>query len=106
MFMLAGHLSGGNPYVIHKGLDRDPAIRLYINFILKNKTLLKDLHELKGKTLACHCAPHRCHADVLAFLANDVSQEAISDLDSVFRMDLESELIKIVNKYIFGASLV
>lgn len=105
MFTLVAHPSGGNPYVIHKGLNRDQAIRLYINFILKNKTLLKDLHELKGKTLACHCAPHRCHADVLAYLANNVSQEAIADIISG-NLKYQAYLNKFVIEYMFGASLV
>jgi hypothetical protein len=32
--------------------------------------LLVDLHELRGKDLVCWCAPHRCHAEVLAELAD------------------------------------
>lgn len=33
--------------------------------------ILSDIHELRGKTLACWCAPGSpCHADVLLELAN------------------------------------
>jgi hypothetical protein len=32
--------------------------------------LLRDLHELQGKQLGCHCAPMACHGDVLAELAD------------------------------------
>jgi hypothetical protein len=32
--------------------------------------LVADLHELKGKTLGCHCKPKACHGDVLARLAD------------------------------------
>lgn len=32
--------------------------------------MLRDLHELKGKTLACFCKPKDCHGDVLAEMAD------------------------------------
>ena len=31
---------------------------------------MEDLPEIRGKTLACHCAPQPCHADILLRLAN------------------------------------
>ena len=33
--------------------------------LVDNSELLKDLHELKGKTLACWCKPLGCHGDNL-----------------------------------------
>jgi len=32
--------------------------------------LLKDLHELVGKTLGCWCKPKSCHGDILIELVN------------------------------------
>ena len=46
---------------------RDEAIDKYEEWITKGdgQHLLKDLHELKDKTLGCWCKPKRCHGDVL-----------------------------------------
>lgn len=34
---------------------------------------MKQLRELKGKTIACWCSPKKCHGDVLAELADALS---------------------------------
>jgi hypothetical protein len=39
-------------------------------YLKRRPDLLARVHELKGKRLACHCHPKRCHGDVLAKLAN------------------------------------
>ena len=69
----------GNPFS-HKKLPgiitvstREEAIAAYTEWIKSQPELLKDLHELKGKTIACWCKPQACHGDVLAKLADDVS---------------------------------
>lgn len=41
----------------------------YRHWIERQPDLMGDLHELKGKTLGCWCAPLACHGDVLAELA-------------------------------------
>jgi hypothetical protein len=70
----------GNPFS-HKGertmakwivSTRKEAIEKYREWITQGegKFLLKDLHELKGKTLGCWCKPQSCHCDVLCELVN------------------------------------
>ena len=54
--------------------SRDEAIESYRNWIVKQPQLLKDLHELKGKTLGCFCKPKRCHGDVLVELVNGLGE--------------------------------
>ena len=65
----------GNPYT-HKDdgtlaeyrvPTRSEAVKKYKEYILfgEGKHLLKDLHELKGKTLGCWCKPKSCHGDIL-----------------------------------------
>ena len=56
----------------HVVATREDAIEAYREWITKGdgKHLLKDLHELKGKTLGCWCSPKACHGDVLMELAN------------------------------------
>jgi len=64
----------GNPYVMKKSwrdsnkeelhLERDRVCDLFAaNF-------KGDCESLKGKILFCHCAPLRCHGDLLAAIAN------------------------------------
>jgi len=60
----------GNPFHIGRDGDRETVIRRYEEYILENDYLLNCLHELKGKTLSCWCAPLPCHADVLVRMAN------------------------------------
>lgn len=52
--------------------SREESIEKYMKWITRGegKHLLKDLHELKGKTLGCWCHPYPCHGDFLEFLAN------------------------------------
>ena len=52
--------------------SRDEAIESYREWIVKQPQLLRDLHELKGKTLGCWCKPKTCHGDVLVELVNDM----------------------------------
>lgn len=58
-------------------LSRDEAISKYRDWILKQPELLKDLHELKDKTLGCWCKPKACHGDVLIEL---IDKENENDL--------------------------
>lgn len=60
----------GNPFKIGIDGTRDEVIAKYREYILGRPDLLADLPELKGKALACWCAPKACHGDVLAELAN------------------------------------
>ena len=67
----------GNPFT-HKDetkaeyrvSSREEAIEKYREWIMNQPELLKDLHELKGKTLGCFCKPKACHGDVLAYLCD------------------------------------
>ena len=54
--------------------SRDEAIESYRNWVLNQPQLLKDLHELKGKTLGCFCKPKSCHGDILVELVNKVGE--------------------------------
>lgn len=54
----------GNPFV-----GRD-AIERYRVYVLKRPDLLARIRALRGKRLACTCAPKPCHADIIAEIAN------------------------------------
>jgi hypothetical protein len=60
----------GNPFILHNEADRDKVIQLYETYLISNVDLLRDLIELKGKSLVCFCAPKSCHGDVLLKYAN------------------------------------
>lgn len=60
----------GNPFVIGRDGTRTQVIAKYRAWLLEQPVLMNSLHELRGKTLGCWCAPQPCHGDVLAELAN------------------------------------
>jgi hypothetical protein len=60
----------GNPCVGGAGYTRHGAVCAYRDWIEDQPDLLAQLHELRGKTLGCWCAPRECHCDVLLELAN------------------------------------
>lgn len=62
----------GNPFSIGKDGTRKEVIKKYEKYILKNKKLLNDLHELEDKVLGCWCKPKACHGDVLVKLVNNI----------------------------------
>jgi hypothetical protein len=55
--------------------DRKEAIAKYEQYLISNKTLMKSLYELKGKTLGCWCKPQSCHGDILAKWADGFGNE-------------------------------
>jgi hypothetical protein len=58
----------GNPYRIGQHGTRDQVIAMYRQYVTSSPALLRDLEELRGKRLACFCAPAACHGDVLVEL--------------------------------------
>mgnify|MGYP003489055823 CR=1 FL=1 len=58
----------GNPFVVGRDGSREDVVRLYKEWIMNKPSLLNSLGELKGKILACWCAPLACHGDVLVEL--------------------------------------
>ena len=61
----------GNPFVIGKDGSRKEVVDKYEAWLKNQPDLMNNLHELKGKTLACWCSPQACHGDVLLRLANE-----------------------------------
>ena len=61
----------GNPFTIGKDGSREEVIVKYEAWIRNNPELLKDLHELNSKTLACWCSPKPCHGDILIKLIKE-----------------------------------
>jgi len=61
----------GNPFKIPRDGNREEVIKKYTDWIYKQPDLLHMARdELKGKILACWCAPEACHGHVLARIAN------------------------------------
>jgi ParB-like chromosome segregation protein Spo0J len=56
----------GNPFEMPYDGDRETVIRNFAEKYLPHKpSLLSRISELRGKALACWCAPEPCHADIL-----------------------------------------
>ena len=67
----------GNPFVIGRDGNRREVIEKYRRWLLEQPALVERVRkELAGKVLGCFCAPHSCHADVLAEVANDVQRSS------------------------------
>ena len=66
----------GNPFKIGPHVTRSEAIsRFMVHF--KEQELFKDIGELVGKDLLCHCGPlEACHADYLMAVAGHCVQQA------------------------------
>lgn len=76
----------GNPFKVGKDGTLDDVIIKYIDYIKKNHQLIAEAkQELKGKSLACHCKPSVCHADLLLAISNNESFD-INDEDSIFNL--------------------
>jgi hypothetical protein len=79
----------GNPFRPSDN-DRDDAIQRYRGYLLGRADLLARLPELKGKRLACWCAPkggvtaadtpYVCHGQVLAELADATADGPMADV--------------------------
>jgi hypothetical protein len=63
----------GNPFIINRDGDRWQVIEKYRQWILTQPHLIAGLRELKGKRLGCVCFPLACHGDVLAAMADALS---------------------------------
>lgn len=62
----------GNPFVIGKDGSREEVVAKYEQWLLGQPELVAKVKaELKGKVLACWCAPLACHGDVLVRIANE-----------------------------------
>ena len=56
----------GNPFILGKDGNRDAVCDAYRDYYLPNKpSILKQLPEIEGKVLVCHCYPERCHGEEL-----------------------------------------
>lgn len=65
----------GNPFVMHGEADRDRVCELFAQYAHWRLTVEPAwLTPLRGRTLACWCAPKRCHAETLWLLANQVEE--------------------------------
>ena len=61
----------GNPYQLSK-YDRETAVKLYEDYLMKSPNLIDDLNELRGMKLACFCFPEKCHGEILLKYINAV----------------------------------
>lgn len=66
-----------NPYRITRGQSRETVLARYRTYLIEYRPdLVAALPELRGKTLACWCAPEACHGDILAGMADAQMAEA------------------------------
>lgn len=62
----------GNPYRMRGEDTRDTVITQFEIYAMRRMQEEPEwLTPLKGKDVVCHCAPKRCHGDILVRLANE-----------------------------------
>jgi len=61
-----------NPFKIGRDGTSAEVLAKFARYLYEGG-LINDIHELRGKDLACWCAPGPCHGDVLLRLANEPS---------------------------------
>ena len=62
----------GNPFVLGVDGDRDKVCDLFIQYAEWRLSIQPNwLDEIRGRPLACHCSPKRCHAETLYKMANE-----------------------------------
>ncbi len=67
----------GNPFKIRRDGTRAQVIAKHRAWIMERPDLqARARRELRGKVLACWCAPLSCHGDVLLEIANAVDEDA------------------------------
>jgi len=64
----------GNPFVVGVHGSRFECIERYRQWLQNQSHLLEQLHELRGRRLACFCKPFPCHGDVLAEMADGLAE--------------------------------
>ncbi len=73
-----------NPFSA-KRYGREEALRLFEDHARTDPRLMARVPELRGKVLACWCAPvHACHGDVLLRLIAETGEE-VEEIESVPR---------------------
>jgi len=74
----------GNPFKVEHSSLKSKRIKSYQHWLLCQPSLVSRARaELRGKVLACWCAPHWCHGHTLAAVANSVEppQELLEKLN-------------------------
>jgi hypothetical protein len=60
----------GNIYVIGEDGTRDEVCDNFRGYVVSNPELMAKIETLRGKVLACHCYPERCHGnELITFIA-------------------------------------
>jgi hypothetical protein len=58
----------GNPFKIGPDGDRQQVCIKYYHYVKSNPLLMMQIDTLRGKSLACFCAPELCHGHILGLI--------------------------------------
>jgi len=62
----------GNPFRIGVDGTREEVVHKYLDWILDQPNLMKQMHTLRDKVLGCWCAPKICHGDALVIVLEEL----------------------------------
>jgi hypothetical protein len=64
----------GNPFRMYSEDDRDYVIKLYEEYLRKNRNLIQELPELaKANRIGCVCKPKNCHGDAILKIMKEMN---------------------------------
>ena len=68
---VGGEYPFGNPFTMTKEDEREAVVRKYAVWVCSHPEMVERIRkELKGKVLACWCAPKMCNCKLIAQIAN------------------------------------
>jgi len=82
-----------NPFFIGRDGSREDVVQKFRKWIIRQPALLRDVLNLRGRTLGCDCKPMACHGDVLAELA-DLPRPRLHDAAETSREPPERHFIR------------
>lgn len=68
-----------NSYTLRQSGTPEAAVAAYIRHLLDRPALLAAAAQLRGRTLACWCAPQLCHAHAIAWYADSLDSVQLAE---------------------------
>lgn len=68
-----------NPFTLRQSGTPEAAVTAYVRHLVDRPELLDQARALRGKVLACWCAPQLCHANAIAWYADGLDVDRLAE---------------------------
>lgn len=79
------HSKWANPFPMKNERQRTEVLINYLEYVIKQPDLIRDLHELDNQKLGCYCVPKKCHGMILIMLRELQILGNLSDLSGIYK---------------------